>query len=788
VGTSVLIVKPLGGSVSVNHEVSLSRADGRSRLAIATYVMCWLAGFTLSALIYAAIPFYSSASLGQMMWTSGFAQSFVNGGWPSIYAHDFGMPARSPMAFGLAGGFLESLILLLLPVAAVDAYSIMALLYLALAFWGATKLAGQLGVNGVLRIAAAVVWVCLPMVWVHSGYSMLSLGFALLPTYLYAAIALIEVAASHSERLPWRRMSIFFGVALLAAFMDGYTFVLFFVAASLYGIFRFISHAPSRRYLFRVVAPTMAMGFGVAALLYMKYEGVRHFEPSPIDFFRAFGADLKMLVVPDQDIIWLWGHLGLSTNYDPDTLFGDPSVWNTTYCLPLILTAICGLWFGRRQPKAKYLVAIALFGIYFALGPSLKVNSVKPKGEIAGLMDASYASGSTGSAWISKHVTAFDNMRASYRWLALGMLGLWGLTIVLLASQQERRPVLAYAIASLVFLTVCMPNIPIRVASGVLCRDEFFALKRDLSDPMGESLKGYRKVAFLPRGNDFLANYLGAFNKFDTLNVGGDKNVAIAIRRWSTTFLALTPDASALDFVDDTRSLLARGEVDAAVFPFIDMLRNADTWPPDPSAISAQREQMSVVLRCLREDKDFMFVDGPLYGVLTLSAQGRQAIEQQGVAHWEQAKAMCPSLPPFEWPELSSTRFGHEVGHFDISSKEFRTDHRAGFLFFGPYQVLAPGDYYLEIKGKLIGDKGKVDIDVVANGVATTLAKATRDDISPKTDPLIRVPFHVQRGMRRIETRIWVAEDAELSISSLQVKLATDADHQAGSSEPDALK
>ena len=765
----------------------MSRSAGSS-LALVAYGTCWLAGFILCVLIYAAIPFYSSASLGQMLWTSGFAQSFVNGGWPSVYAHDFGMPARSPMAFGLAGGFLESLILLLLPVSAVDAYSIMIILYLALAFWGATKLAGQLGANGVLRIAAAVVWICLPMIWVHSGYSMLSLGFALLPFYLYVAMELIEASGDRLTGIPWRSMGVFLSVALLAVFMDGYTFVLFFVAAGLCGIFRFISHAPSRRYLLSVAAPTIAVGFGVAVILYMKYEGVRHFEPSPIDFFRAFGVDLKMLVVPDQDIIWLWYQLGLSTNYDPDTLFGDASVWNTTYCLPLILAAICGLWFGRRQPRSMYLVAIALFGIYFALGPSLKVNSVKPKSEIAALMDATYASGSTGSAWISKHVPGFDNMRASYRWLALGMLGLWGLTIVLLASQQDRRPALAYAIALLVFLTVCMPNIPIRVASGVLGRDEFFALKHDLSDPMGESLKGYRRVAFLPRGNDFLANYLGAFNKFDTLNVGGDKNIAIAARRWSGTFLGLTPDAPALDFVDDTRSLLARGEVDAAVFPFIDMLHNADTWPPNPNEISAERKQMAVVLRCLREDKDFTFVDEPLYGVLTLSAQGRQSIERQGIAHWEQTKAMCPSLPPFRWPELASTRFGHEVGHFDASLQEFKTDHRAGFLFFGPYEVLAPGDYYLEIKGRLTGDKGKVDIDVVANGVAATLAKATRDDISPKTDPLVRIPFHVQRGMRRIETRVWVAEDAELSISSLQVKPAADADHPQGSPDPGVLK
>jgi hypothetical protein len=753
----------------------MNNAVSRARRQRWANVLVGVSCLALCVAVYGAIPYLSTEAVGQMLWTSGFAQSFANQGWLSIYAHDFGMPAPSPMAFGLAGGLLESVILRLLPLSAVDAYSLMIDLYLALAFWSAAMFAGRLGVTGTLRFVGATIWLCLPMVWTHAGYSMLSLGFALLPCYLLCAMRLID-ELSELPRKAWPvPISGFVGAALLAVFMDGYTFVFFLVSAGFYWAHAFVWRPATRRRLFLVVLPILGFGFALATVLYVKYEGVHHFDSSPIDFFRAFGADVTLFVQPDLGTLWFWDKLGLSVDHNPDKLFGDASIWNSTFCLPLVLAAAVGAWLERRRPQVWFFFAVAAFGFYFGLGPSLKVASVRPPQEIAGLMDARFALGSTGSGWISRHIPGFDSMRASYRWVGLGMLALWALALLWLKRVQLRSPPLTYLIAAGLLLLVCLPDIPGRIASGVVGRQGFFAMKRDIADPLAASLKDHRRVAFLPRGNDFLANYLAAFYAYDTYNVGGDKNVAIAARQWDADFLGLTADAETPTFVDDMRSLLGRGAVDAEILPYVDLLLHAHTWPPAAEDIAKFRRQAALMLGCIGNDSDFSISDNRLYAIVTLSTQGRAAIREHGLESWIAEKPICPRLPPFAWPDIASDKFGHQVGKLDTTTGQFMTDGRGGYLVFGPYASLAPGDYVLELSGKLEGQHGNVDIDVVANSNTVTLVRASRNDLSNGKDPLLRIPFHVARNMRRIETRIWVAPETGFALSALKVHPAESA-------------
>lgn len=62
---------------------------------------------TVVAVVYGAVPFVALPTLGQALWVSSFAQSFANSGWPSIFAHNFGLPAPAPIAFGLSGALVE---------------------------------------------------------------------------------------------------------------------------------------------------------------------------------------------------------------------------------------------------------------------------------------------------------------------------------------------------------------------------------------------------------------------------------------------------------------------------------------------------------------------------------------------------------------------------------------------------------------------------------------------------------------------------------------------------------
>lgn len=538
-------------------------------------------GLAFVLFLNGALPFLQIPTLGQDAWTLGFAQSLANQNMASLRADNFGLPTPAPMAFGLAGAWLTG-VFIHFGVPAEGAYTMMVAVYLGLAYIGCHAFARAIGTNRVVALLAAVAWTTHPIVREHASYSMLSLGIALMPLYLLNSLALfraLDDADGDRPRMPLAVCSaLYLVVAVLAVFMDGYTFVMFFVIASLVGAFQILSGRVAVWLgVFRFGLHGLA--FLIAYLLYILYIGDRSFSPSSMEHFRGWGADISFFFIPTQDNLLLpslmgWGEARTSLRY-----FGDSSTWRTTFALPVIIGGIAGFFLSRRSGMRAAFAVASLVGFYLSLGPSIKFYSVKPDGWEGGPgMPAEFAYWPTGSAWLSENLPGFSSMRASYRWTVLGLLGSWAL--ILLSAAKPCRVRIGW-VGACFLVAIIATNVP--TARSVQARfwdlDAFVTRERTLLADFEEAVAAGERIAFLPWRNDFLVNYIAARSQIYTFNVGGDKNVEIARAHWPPPLKNLSMGQLDGAVFGSALELLAGGDVDAVVFPYVDMLWAAHWWP-----------------------------------------------------------------------------------------------------------------------------------------------------------------------------------------------------------------
>ena len=534
----------------------------------------------LMLLFHGAVPFLMTPTLGQALWTTGFAKSFANGHLYSIYAHDFGLPTPAAIAFGLAGALPASW-LLRLGLHASDAYAGMVALWLMLAFYSAYLISQAFGGSRSVSILGAMTWMSMPTIWAHAGYSMLSLGIALLPFYLLAALNLFQHASVSG---PKSRAFLYFIAAFVSVFMDGYTFVMFATGSSILLCYFLLTDVSNRRSLLIVALPIQIASFSAAYLAYTIYVGTDQFETSPIDFFRGWGLDLSFIAVPTKGFHWFLDFLGVSVTRTDALYFGDASVWSTTFSLPVILAGLFAWWQVRRKCSvATGFLAVAIVGFFMALGPTLKIDAIKsehiqtiqPRQQSA-MMPAEYGLGPTGSTWISETLPGFKSMRASYRWSAVGIFALWTCVTIWAGSFPRGSVIPVATLMVITFLNI--PNLPQRYRALTDNRAQFLQIDGDLLEKLRGSVKRNEVVAFAPWGNDFIANYLAPTVGFRTFNIGGDKNLTSAQANWPPAMLALGGELDTSKISLITKILWDRN-ADVVVIPYFHMLWSPHLWP-----------------------------------------------------------------------------------------------------------------------------------------------------------------------------------------------------------------
>lgn len=576
-------------------------------------ISIWTLGIAGALVVFGALPFLTAPTSLQAVWTMGFAESFANGPIWRVHAHEFGAPHPAPIAFGLAGAWPASL-LLRLGLSAADAYTMMVAGWLAVAYWAAHRLARVLGADHRLAVLAAVSWLTMPVVWAHAHYSQLTLGIALLPLYLLPSLSMATHGLSTSRR-KWKIGLGCFGICVIAAFMDGYTFVMLACGSMIVLAFAAITRPQRRAEMARFALPVQIVSLAGAYALYALYIGDGGFEAHPLDAFRAYALDLTYPWMPHSGMGWLADAIGFSVDRDPSTLYGDSSVWTTTFAGPALLAGAVAWWRGRREAFLyTALLVIAAFSFYMALGPSFKIAATRPEGDPHYRMPADAAFGPTGTGALSEHLPGFDVMRASYRWLALCLVAVW-LLLVLRSIHTSRKGRQTWGLVLVALTALNIPDLPHQWDLGRDHRAAISRLDTTIVPELKREIAGER-VLFAPWDNDFLINYLAPRAGFETFNIGGDKNLAIAQRYWPGDVLDLGRGSSGLR-VGRLERLLTNGTVDAVVLPYFALPSAAAGWPcgrrdvlwskhdqtqeqlVDPDCLTAARSKLAPLLQAL---------------------------------------------------------------------------------------------------------------------------------------------------------------------------------------------
>ncbi len=694
-------------------------------------------------------------TLGQAVWASGFAESFAKEDF-AIYATHFGLPEKAPIAFGLVGVFLQSLYIKYLHLHAGDAYSLVSITYLLLAFFGTIKFSMFLGTTLRTSIFASVVYLTSPLVWWHSGYSFLSFGFALMPLYIYMIFFIIK-SEFHNKGVYFT----FLILSILSVFTDGYTFVMFALSYLIILFLNLVSKKTPRKKVIFLFSYGIFVFF-ISYVLYVNYTHTTSFEIWSMDYYRGFGIDLTMLLYPTEGIYWFYDILGLSVERSSTEFFGDASVWSVSFSFLLMLFAAIALFFIKNEYKTS-LFTIAIFGLYLSMGPSLKINSTRSIEQINSknfdnAMQKEYAIASTGNEFLYKYVPGIKNMRATYRWIGLFQVALFGLFIILLSRlESQDKKYLAYCILIL-SVVFNMPNPISRFKSTLANRDAMIDIDNKLVKLLKQNVIANSNVAFVPYYNDHFANYLAAKSDIRTYNIGGDKNLEIAMINWPQSMLNFAQIAPSSKFVYNIQNILFSKDVDYIIFPYIDMLWGAYEWPRDENEIQSRKVMYSKYIDYFKNNPNFDLIETKFFSFISISKDANLESLQKSLKE----KKICSFKNSICFDAKTDILLFSNVGI--LSEKSISTNTKAGALLYGPYEQLKSGEYSFEVYGN-ISNQDKMFIKISDN-LGENIIKNFEDfNITKENDLILKVDnLILKNDSKDIEITISVSKDTKAEI------------------------
>ncbi|MFZ0219279.1 MAG: hypothetical protein WAL30_03635 [Candidatus Aquirickettsiella sp.] len=700
-------------------------------------------------------------TLSTAVWTTGFSQSFLNQSLLSIYAYNFGFPHPAAIAYGLAGAYSCALFMALgLP--AADAYSMMFAVWLALAFWGAYSLGLALGLTEIVALLAAALWLSLPIVYLHATYSMLALGIALLPFYFWMSIRLFYIAQAKRPQTFFYTVLGYSLTCFIAVFMDGYSFMMFAVGSSILATYLFFRVKEKRIYFLKFAFPLHFLAFGLAVLFYILFIGKLSYPLSSLNYFRAYGIDLSFLLRPTRGVYCLWDNLHFSVNRSFSQFFGSQILWETTFSLPFILLGGVAWWKTRKKNiLATGLLLMSIFGLWMAMGPSVKINSTKPY-PMTRIMPRQWAVMPTGNAPLSKYLPGFQEMRETYRWMGLSLLGLWILQLIFLA-QIQKTPHYRCSRTVILLLAMILVNLPHLGATWhryLQYRKSFYHIDQALIPLLSSDLVKGNRVAFLPYRNDFLINYLSARLQIHAYNMGGDKNLAEARRYWPSVLQRFSPNYVDPFFAYRILLLLAKGQANVVILPYISMFWDAEDW-----SFPIFRGAVEPVIESLKKQPWVDVQKEKYYAVVKLKPNISLQYRKKLLVYLQQHPfSSAIALKEQNFAENTMT----EVGL--IKNGQLHSTSRAGILLQGPYTAMGKGRYRFMLYGSASNTSGaSIHIRSVAANMIMYNTPCPFRKIKDAKGILTSCELTLNKAVDELEIRILVTKETKIQIKGYKL-------------------
>lgn len=494
------------------------------------------------------------------------------------------------------------------------AYLLSAAVFEAVAFAGLFLLMRALGTGRAVAVVTATAYLLSPSVVGMQPFGGTFTGFSLLGAYVFADIVLLRVVAAGSRLRIVLAVLGYTAIRVTALFIDGYSFVASIVLSVAVLVAWLISSTTTRRRKLLAVG-IVGVANVVAAGLYTRYSPMS-LPKSPLEVFRAMGADLSTFALPTPRL-WAADALGLAR--DHSQLWGDGTNANFNYLgVVAVALAVVAVVTRRRDPRVVALAVAGVVALVASIGPALKISDDRPATAAATAAPYAMPVGSADAELPWAHLfTALpgsNEMRATYRWSVLArlvLLVLAALAIDALSRGSRGRQLAAVAIAAIA-LAELAPNVPLLLDEHRTQRDDAVAFDRATVGDLRRMAAGARHAYFMTYENPYTVNDLATAANVRTYNVGGDKNFSMSASRWPQPVAALAKVGAG---PDDVAAALSSGTVDVVVLPYFGMRNAAYFWPPSATDTAAAR----AAFRPIVTDRRFTVTDSPWLATVRLA-------------------------------------------------------------------------------------------------------------------------------------------------------------------------